>query len=324
MKAKHLFFFAFLFMLGLITFIPHESFAQRYPDHPIQFVIPNVAGSSMDNAARIFADELEKSLSAKIVAINKPGASTVLGTDFAARAKKDGYTLLYAGLSSLVIAPAINPELVHYDPSKDFESLGFHYYLPNTVNIRADSPYKNFHELIDYAKKNPGKLRVATSGIGHPTHFILEMIQAMTGTQFIHVPFEGGAPVVTAVLGGHVELCIDAFANIKPHQDAGKMKVILITNKMPAFPEIPTITELGYKQTPPVGWMGLWAPAGIPEEAKKVLVPAIEKAVRNSKPRIEQLWGLCEYKSPSEQRKLREEQYKQICEIAVKIGLRKP
>jgi tripartite-type tricarboxylate transporter receptor subunit TctC len=146
----------------------------------------------------------------------------------------------------------------------------------------------------------------------------------MTGTQFIHVPFEGGAPVVTAVLGGHVELCADAFANIKPHADAGKMKVLLITYKMPAFPEIPTITELGYKQKLPVGWMGVYAPAGIPEEAKKVLVPAIEKAVKNSKPKIEQLWAVCEYKSPLEQRNLWEEQYKQIYDIAIKIGLRKP
>lgn len=323
MEPRHLFFRVVLAMVGLGIFTPDLSFAEKYPDRPIQFIIPNVAGSSMDNSARALADELEKTLGTKVVSINKPGASTVLGTDAAIRAKKDGYTILYAGLSSLVIAPAVNPELVPYDAAKDLESLGFHYYLPNTVNARSDSPWKTFSELIDYARKEPGKIRVATSGIGHPTHFILEMIQAMTRTQFVHVPFKGGAPVVTSVLGGHLEICIDAFANVKPHVDAGKMRVLLITNKMPAFPEIPTITELGYRQNLPVGWMGVWAPAGIPEEAKKVLVPAIEKAVKNSKPKIEQLWGLCEYKSPSEQAKLREEQYKQIYEVAVKIGLRK-
>lgn len=324
MKARQLLFFCVLFTLGWGTFIPCASFAQHYPDHPVQLVIPNVAGSSMDNSARILADELEKTLGTKIVSMNKPGASTVLGTDVAIRAKKDGYTLLYAGLSSLVIAPIINPELVHYDPSKDLESLGFHYFLPNTVNTRTDAAWKTFSELIEYAKKNPGKVRVATSGVGHPTHFILEMIQATTGAQFIHVPFKGGTPVVTSVLGGHLEICIDAFANVKPHVDAGKMLVLAITNKMPAFPEIPTFAELGFKQSPPVGWMGLWAPAGIPEEARKALVPAIEKAVKGSKPKIEQLWGLCEYKSPSEQEKLREEQYKLVFEMAVKAGLRKP
>ena len=323
MKARRLFFMFVLVIAGLVIFSPCPSFAEKYPDRPIQFIIPNVAGSSMDNSARALADELEKTLGIKIVSINKPGASTVLGTDAAVRAKKDGYTILYAGLSSLVIAPVINPELVPYDAARDLESLGFHYYLPNTVNARSDSPWKTFPELIDYARKEPGKIRVATSGIGHPTHFILEMIQVMTGTQFVHVPFKGGAPVVTSVLGGHLEICVDAFANVKPHVDAGTMRVLLITNKMPAFPEIPTITELGYGQNLPVGWMGVWSPSGIPEEARKVLVPAIEKAVKNSKPKIDQLWGLCEYKSPSEQAKLREEQYKQICEVAVKIGLRK-
>jgi len=323
MKSRHLFFMVVLVIAGFRIFTPYPSFAEGYPDRPIQFIIPNVAGSSMDNSARALADELEKTLGTKIVSINKPGASTVLGTDVAIRAKKDGYTILYAGLSSLVIAPAVNPELVPYDAAKDLESLGFHYYLPNTVNARSDSPWKTFSELIGYARKEPGKIRVATSGIGHPTHFILEMIQAMTGTQFVHVPFKGGAPVVTSVLGGHLEICIDAFANVKPHVDTGKMRVLLITNKMPAFPEIPTITELGYGQNLPVGWMGVWAPSGIPEEARKVLVPAIEKAVKNSKPKIDQLWGLCEYKSPSEQAKLREEQYKQLYEVAVKIGLRK-
>jgi len=323
MRARRLFTLAALFVLGIGILAPSHSSGQRYPDHPIQFIIPNVAGSSMDNSARALAEELEKTIGTKIVSINKPGASTVLGTDTAVRAKKDGYTILYAGLSSLVIAPAISPEVVPYDAGKDLESLGFHYYLPNTVNARSDSPWRTFLELIEYAKKEPGKIRVATSGIGHPTHFILEMIQAMTGTQFVHVPFKGGAPVVTSVLGGHLEICIDAFANVKPHVDIGKLRVLLITNKMPAFPDIPTITELGYAQNLPVGWMGVWAPAGIPEEARTVLVPAIEKVVKNSKPKIDQLWGLCEYKSPSEQARLREEQYKQICEVAGKIGLRK-
>jgi len=323
MKSRHLFFLVVMVIAGHGFLAPASSRAENFPSRPIQFIIPNVAGSSMDNSARALADELEKVLGTKVVSNNKPGASTVLGTDAAIRANKDGYTILYAGLSSLVIAPIINPELVHYDPAKDLESLGFHYYLPNTVNARSDSPWKTFSELIDFARMDPGKIRVATSGIGHPTHFILEMIQAMTGTQFVHVPFKGGAPVVTSVLGGHLEICIDAFANVKPHVDTGKMRVLLITNKMPAFPEIPTITELGFKQNLPVGWMGVWAPSGIPEEARKVLVPAIEKAVKNSKPRIEQLWGLCEYKSPVEQARMREEQYKQIYEVAVKTGLRK-
>jgi tripartite-type tricarboxylate transporter receptor subunit TctC len=266
---------------------------------------------------------MEKLIGAKIVPSNKPGASTVLGTDAVARAKKDGYTLLYTGASALIYVPITNPGVVRYDPAKDLEPLAFHFIMPTTISVRADSPWKSFAELIDYAKKNPRKLRVSTTGVGSSPHFMVEMIQAMTGAQFTHVPFEGGESVVTALLGGHVEVTCDAYAKVKPHVESGKFRILLVTNKLPALPEIPTSTDLGYKQSIPTAWFGLYAPAGIPEEAKKVLVPAAEKAVAATKPKIDQLGNLCEYRSPAETRKLFETEYKLIYDIAGKIGLRK-
>ena len=311
-------------MLGLALLAPSLLFAQRYPDHPIQLVIPNAAGSSMDLGGRMIAAEMEKILGTNIIPTNKPGAGTVLGTDTVIRAKKDGYTLLYNDLqSALIIAPIINPEIVHYDPSKDVEPLGFHFLFPNTITVRSDSPWKSFLEFVDYAKKNPGKVRFSTMGIGTLPHLLLEMIQATTGAQFTHIPFKGGESVVTAVLGGHVEATCHSLAGVKPHVDAGKMKILLINSKMAAFPEIPTITELGYKESLPVAGFGLYAPAGIPEEARKVLIPAIEKAVRNTKSKVEEMWGVIQYKSPLEQRKMWEEEYQKIYEIATKIGFRK-
>jgi tripartite-type tricarboxylate transporter receptor subunit TctC len=323
MKARHLFLFVVLFILGVGTFAPSASFAQRYPDHPIQLVIPNPPGASMDIAARMLAQELEQTLGAKIIPNNKPGAATVLGTEAVVRAKKDGYTLLYTGAGAMTFAPILNPEIVHYDPLKDLEPLGFHYLFPSGINARTDSPWKTFSELINYAKKNPEKLRVSTTGVGSLPHFMLEMIQSMTGAQFTHVPFEQGEAVVTAVLGGHVELSCDAFSKMKPHIDSGKIRVLLTNYKIPAFPEIPTITELGYKQKLPNSWFAIYAPTGIPEEARKVLVPAVEKAIKNTKKNIEDLWGICEYKSPSETRKMMEEDSKQMNEVAVRVGLRK-
>jgi len=323
-RTKRQFFFTVPIMLGLAILAPSVLFAERFPDHPIQLVIPNAAGSSMDLGGRMIAAELEKILGTNIIPTNKPGAGTVLGTDTVIRAKKDGYTLLYNDLqSALIIAPIINPEIVHYDPSKDVEPLGFHFLFPNTITVRSDSPWKTFLELIDYAKKNPGKARFSTMGIGTLPNLLLEMIQAMTGAQFTHIPFKGGESVVTAVLGGHVEATCHSLAGVKPHVDAGKMRILLINNKMPAFPEIPIITELGYKESLPIAGFGLYAPAGIPEEARKVLIPAIEKAVRNTKSKVEEMWGVIQYKSPSEQRKMWEEEYQKIYEIATKIGLRK-
>ena len=325
MKARHLTFFALLFVLVLGTLPAPSSFAQRYPDRPIQLVIPNVAGSSMDLGARMIASELEKILGAKVIPNNRPGAGTVLGTDAVVRAKKDGYTLLYGDFSSaLIVAPILNPEVVHYDPSKDVEPLGLHFLFPNVFTVRGDAPWKTFRELIDYAKKEPRKVRVSTMGVGSLPHFLIEMIQAITGAQFNHVPFEGGESVITAVLGGHVEATFQALVRVKSHVDAGKMRILLTNNKMPAFPEIPTITELGYKQSLPIAGFGLYGPAGIPEEVKSILVSAIEKAVRNTKPKVDQLYGVIDYKTPLEQKKLWEEEYRKIYEVATKIGLRKP
>jgi tripartite-type tricarboxylate transporter receptor subunit TctC len=323
-RMKHPFAYAVLSILLAGIWLPPVCFSQNYPAHPIQLVIPNVAGAQMDIAARLLAAEMEKILGTKIIPNNKPGAATVLGTDAVVRAKKDGYTLLFVGTSALVHAPILNPEVVKYDPSKDLEPLGLYYFFPNTITVKADSPWKTFRDLADYAKKNPGKIRVSTTGVGSGPHIVVEMIQAITGIELTHVPFEGGESVVTAVLGGHVEATCDNVSKLKPHVDAGKLRFLLITNKMPILPDVPTMTELGYKQNLPTGWFALFAPAGIPEEVKKVLVPAIEKAVRNTKAKIDEMGNLCDYKSPAELRKLRDEEYKQIYEIAVKLGLRKP
>lgn len=323
MKAKALSLVVILFVVGFSIQMPLVSFAQKYPDRPIQLVVPNAAGSLADITARMVASELEKAIGTKIIANNKPGAAQVLGTDFVIRGKKDGYTLLYTGSSPLIYAPITNPEIVHYDPGKDLEPLGLHYLSCPSFNVRADAPWKTFPEIIDFAKKNPGKLRVATSGVGHPTHFMLEVIQAVTGAQFTHVPFEGGETVTTAVLGGHVEASCDAYSKQKPLAEAGKMRVLLITYKMPSAPQIPTITEFGYKQELPSSWFALFAASGIPEDAKKVLVPAIEKAVKDTKPKIDNMGGVLAYKSPAEFRKMWEVEYRQISEIALKIGMGK-
>jgi tripartite-type tricarboxylate transporter receptor subunit TctC len=310
-------------MLGLGSLAPSASFASGYPDRNIQLIIPNVAGAQMDVTARLLAAELEKILGAKIIPNNKPGAGTVLGTEAAIRAKKDGYTLLYGSNAAFVTAPACTPEIVHYDPIRDAEPLGLHYFFPQTITVRSDAPWKTFPELVDYAKKNPGKIRVSTTGVGTGPHLIVETIQSITDIRWTHVPFEGGESVITAVLGGHVEATCDTLAKVKPHVDAGKMRMLLITRKMPGYPDVPTITELGYKQPLYGGWFGMYAPVGIPEEVKNLLIPAVEKAVRITKPKIDALGSICEYRSPSEQRKMTEEEYKKAVEIAIRIGMRK-
>jgi len=323
MNGKNVIFIFTLILVGLGAIIPPAIHAQDYPNRSIQLFIPYVAGATGDIKARILAEALEKILKVKVVPMNKPGAASILGTDAAARSKNDGYTMVYASAAGIVYAPASSPETVKYDPVKDLEPLGLHCFFPQVIAVGADSPWKTFPELIDYAKKNPGKLRVSTVGISSTPHFIVEMIQSLTGASFNHIPFKGGESVMTAILGGHVEVTCDGYAKVKPHDDAGKMRVLLVTNKLPWLPDIPTITELGYKEKLVSTWFGLYAPAGLPEEVRKVLVPAIEKAVKQTKPQIDNMGSLGEYRSPSELRRLAAEQYEVAYALAVKMGLRK-
>jgi tripartite-type tricarboxylate transporter receptor subunit TctC len=314
----------FFLVLGPYVLAPKACLAAWYPDHPIQMIIPYPPGGQGDMACRMMIEELEKILNARIIPNNRPGAGTVVGADAAVRAKKDGYTLFYASASPVIYVPITNPEVVHYDPARDLEPLGFHFLLPTVVGVRADAPWKTFQEFADYAGKNPGKIRMTSVGVGSFTHFAIELLQSITGIKVTHVPYEGGESVVTGVLGRHVEAALDGYGKFKPHVEAGRMKILLIDPKLTAHPEIPTLKQLGYKQSLPATWFALWAPSGIPEEAKKVLIPAVEKAVKATKPRIEQLGHVCEYKSPAEVARLRDDEYKRIYDIALRIGLRKP
>ncbi len=299
--------------------------AQPFPSRPIQLIIPNVAGAIVDINARMLAEELGKVLGTQIVPMNKPGAATTLGLDAVARSKKDGYTLAYTGSSGLVYARVLNPATVPYDPDKDLEPLGMHVMIPFALAVQANSPWKTFNELLDYAKKNPGKLRVDTIGVGSTPHFDLEIIQSVTGAQFTHVPFKGGESVVSALLGGHVEMTFDAINKFIPHVESGKMRILLLSHKTPDVPNVPTLRDLGYKEDLPPLWFALYGPSGLPEEVKKVLIPAVEKAIKNPelKAKIEKMKFMVDYKSPADTKKLVAEEYEKASAIAKKLGMSK-
>jgi tripartite-type tricarboxylate transporter receptor subunit TctC len=299
--------------------------AQPYPNHPIQFIIPIPAGGGGDVNARILIEELGKILGTQIVAVNKPGAADTLGTDAIAKSKKDGYTIGYTGSSALVAARVMNPDNVHYDSIKDFDHLALHVYFPLAVAVQASSPWKTFGELIDYAKKNPGKIRVSTIGFGGMSHLNVELLQSLTGVQLTHIPFKGGEAVTAALLGGHVEASADAIGKFMPHVEAGKLRILVSSRKFSLFPNVPTMKELGYKEDLFSSWFSLTAPAGIPEEAKKVLIPAIEKSINQPelKSKIENRGYIVDYKSPAELVKIIGRDYETIHALATKLGLAK-
>ncbi len=299
--------------------------AQPYPAHPIQLVIPGAPGDAVDIAARSAADEIAKILKVSMVPLNKPGGGSIVGTEFAVKSKKDGYTLLYALSSGLIYNPAMNPDSVPYDPIHDLEPLGMHVNFPTVISVRADSPWKHFSEIVEYAQKNPGKFRCGTLGVGSINHFQLEIIKSITNTDINMVPFKGASPAVTALLGGHIEAAFVAVVLSEPHYQSGKLRGILLDHKVAALPNIPTLRDLGYPQDLPVSFFGFFAPAGIPDEAKKVLVPAIEKAIKNPEltAKLQKLWYITNYKSPAELQQLLTENYERAKGIAKKMGVNK-
>ena len=198
--------------------------AQPFPNRPIQVVVPAPAGSQADVSARILSDEIGRLLGTQIVVTNKPGAALTLGTDAVARSKKDGYTIAYTSSGALVYTRVTNPETVPYDPVKDLEPLGVYVFYPLTATVQAKSPWKTFQEFVDYAKKNPGKIRVSTSGIGSTDHFNVGIIQSVAGIELTHIPYKGGESVVTALLGGHVEAAFDTLSKVLPHVESGQLE----------------------------------------------------------------------------------------------------
>jgi tripartite-type tricarboxylate transporter receptor subunit TctC len=312
-------------LLSLVCgFIPVLQ-AQSYPNYPIQLVIPGAPGDGTDLAARVFAEELAKILKVPVVPLNKPGASGSLGGDFVAKSKKDGYTLLYGNTSSVVYVKASDPDAIPYDPLKDFEPLGFHTFFPTVIGLRADSPWKDFSEFIEYARKNPEKIRCATMGVNTIDAVQWEMAKTIAGVEMTMIPFKGVGAKATALLGGHVEAASFPLSIFADHHRSGKVRGILIDQEVPDFPNIPTLQQLGYKRGIPSPWTALFAPIGVRGEVKKVLIPAIERAIKTPEvmSRLQKMWYLPGYKSPADLESLLVEDYENARATFKKAGLTK-
>lgn len=315
----------FLFSVALSAPITQKAFADSYPSRPVQMIISIPAGGGGDVNARILLDEFVKTLGQPVIPTNKPGASDTVGADALAKSKNDGYTIGYTSAAAMVYFRLTNPEAVHYDPLKDFDALALHTLFPLSVAVQADAPWKTFKELVEYAKQNPGKLRVSTAGMGSVANFNVELTQSLTGASFNHIPFKGGEAVVTALLGGHVEVSYDIVGKFQPHVEAGKLRLLLTGMKTSIFPNVPTLRELGYPRDFLSGWHAVFAPAGIPESAKKALVPALEKAINHpaTRNKIEAMGYVVDYRGPEGLRALIKEDFETAKGIAEKLGLGK-
>jgi tripartite-type tricarboxylate transporter receptor subunit TctC len=297
--------------------------AQDYPNQAINVVIPLAPGDAADVTGRTIGEELGKHLRVPVVPINRPGAGATIGTDNVVKAKKDGYTILMTPNAALVSSRILNPETVPYDPLKDLTPLGLVTRTPILIAVRHDAPYKSFGEMVEFAKKNPGKVRVGTIGAGSAGHFAVEIINSLTGAGLTMVPFKGGAPGITALLGGHVEGVAFTLGALSGHLKSGAMRGLVSSSRFPQLPEIPTLSQLGYGQNFLGVWLAFFAPAGVPAEVTKVLVPAIEKVAKDPAigSKLAALGIVQDYAPPDKLVAEMREEYRTVEEIAKRTGL---
>jgi tripartite-type tricarboxylate transporter receptor subunit TctC len=256
-----------------------SSAGAAYPDKPIRFIIPSAAGGSPDVLMRILAQQLSTQLGVAIVIENKPGASFVIGTMDIVRAAPDGYTLGYGNIVSLAINRSLLAS-VPYDVEKDLTLIANCVRVFNLLAVNKNVPVTSVQELIDYARKNPGKLVMGSGGNGTTGHLGGELFKAMTGTYILHVPYRGSPQAINDLIAGEVNLMFDNLSSITPHVKAGRVRGLGVSGprRSPVFPDLPAINEIvpGYET---VAWGGVMGPANLPRDVVARLNAEIKKAL---------------------------------------------
>jgi tripartite-type tricarboxylate transporter receptor subunit TctC len=264
--------------------VPATAAAQDYPARTVTIVVPFSAGGGVDAMARLLAEQLRASLKQSVVVDNRPGASGMLGAGYVAKAAPDGYTLLLGSAGETAINPFVYKARMQYAPEKDLAPITLVTRVPNVLVANPALPVKNVEELIAYAKKNPGKLSYATSGVGNPQHLNGELFDSLAGIRMNHIPYKGSAGQLVDVAGGNVDLSFVSMAGAAPFIKGGRLKALAVTSaKRASFaPDIPAIAE--YKPMAAYAldnWFGLFAPAKTPADVQQKLNAAVTQALRD-------------------------------------------
>ncbi len=258
------------------------ALAQTYPNKPIRIVVPYPAGGGLDVITRVIGERLGRSLGQPVLVDNKPGAGTLLGAEFVARAPADGYTLILTTDSTMTINQHLYAKLP-YDPVKDFAPITQLVLLNQLLLANPAVPANNLKELIAYARSHPAKLNYASYGSGSQPHLAMETLKAQTGVDIVHVPYKGIPQAVPAVLAGEVQLTFSGAASSQAYIKAGKLKALAVGGKtrMPLLPDVPTFAESGFPDVPSNAWFGLFAPAGTPRDVVMKLHAEVTRILKD-------------------------------------------
>lgn len=279
-----------LTVTGLMVFSGAFAAQQDYPTRPIRWVTPYAPGGSTSALSRLVGEELSKIFGKPVIIDNRPGGNTIIGADAVAKATPDGYTILLAGNSQIVLSLLMKPP---YDVFRDFAPVTILAKTNYILVVNPSLPANNLQEFITYARARPGQLNVASVSSGSSQHLMGELFGMLTGVKMKHIPYKGGAQGITDLMGGHVQASFSNALNVISHIKNGKLKGLAITGdkRAAALPQLPTYAEAGLPGYDPKNWQGILAPAGTPkgivnrlseETAKIVAMPDINEKLVNS------------------------------------------
>jgi tripartite-type tricarboxylate transporter receptor subunit TctC len=273
---------AFLLIAGAATMVCARAAAPEYPVKFVRFIVPYAPGGSSDVLARTVGQKLGASLGQTFVIDNRPGAGSMVGTDLAAKATPDGYTIILSDMPH-TINPGIYSK-VPYDPLKDFSPITTVGVSPMFLFVNPAVKALSVKEFIALAKAQPGKLSIASGGTGATTHLMAELLQSHAGIKLVHVPYKGAGPALSDVVAGQVPATFTSMATAAPFVQSGRLRILGVTSakRLPAFPDVPTFEESGVPGMIVEHWWGVMAPAGVPKPVIDKLHEAIVAAVNSS------------------------------------------
>ena len=314
--------FSSIFLMAVV--ISDSALGQgKFPSRPITIIVAFPGGSGADMTARLLQKLVQKDLGQPIIVMNKAGAAGFLGFTAGATASPDGYTVTMLSPSVIVVPHTVPGSEVSI---RNFDPLCLITSAPVVIAVRQDAPWKDFKEFIDYAKKNPGKIRISNNGHGGLFHLSAVGAELATGTKLTHLPFKGGAEAMMAVVGGHAEAGLASVPNTIELIRGRKLRGLAIPAKERFFaiPDVPTFKELGIDYDSGGTWFGLAAPKGTPKEHIKILTDALKTAIETSEFREHVMKGgmAVPYLGPEEFGKFLEEQDKMFARIVASAGLK--
>ena len=252
----------------------------KYPTKPVHIVVPYPAGGAVDAFARVLTQQLSEMWGQQVVVDNRPGASTMIGAEQVAKSPPDGYTLLLTAELTLVIVPHLY-EKIPYDPLGDFAPIVALVSATQALVANPSLPVKTVKDLVALAKTKPGQLTYGSFGNGSTGHLNMEVLQAMTGARFNHIPYNGAGPAMNDVIGGHIDFMLAALSIVKGNVQAGKLRMIGVgsSHRSSEFPDVPTISESGAPGFEAKSWFGLVAPAGTPPDVIKKINQDVTRVI---------------------------------------------